>query len=352
VGPNAHGKTTILEALSLATNLRSFKTSSSSELIRKGETQSLVSVQLEKPTASKITVGLEGNRKSVRVDEKAIASRARYPFLGGSLSFSPDDLMLIKGSPENRRDFLDSFSISLNPQYDSVLQKYSKVLKQRNALLKSIKEGKAFFEELPLWTESLIEAAIPIYQERYRAVALLNQNLPDVYRQLFHTTEKIRFQYGHRFASDISEERSQIENQLIEKLNQVAVGETATGYTLVGPHKDDLEIFIDDLDCRTYGSQAQTRGLVIALKVTQLELSRHHRSWSPLLLLDDIISEFDDHRVHSLVDYLSQYPGQLFVTTAEINKVKALHSQFSAFKVIDLSPKSHQDLRFVLEEQA
>jgi DNA replication and repair protein RecF len=94
------------------------------------------------------------------------------------------------------------------------------------------------------------------------------------------------------------------------------------------------------MDARTFASQGQIRGIVIALKVAQLELTRAYRTWSPLLLLDDIISELDDHRVKALVNYLSNYPGQLFVTTAEVSKVKALHSQFSGFKVIDLGQKS------------
>lgn len=335
--------------------LRSFRTRASSELIQEGCQQGLISVELERPTASKISLGLEGNKKSLRVDEKVCGSKSKFPFLGGSLSFSPDDLMLVKGSPEARRTFLDDFSISLDPHYSAILQRYEKVLKQRNALLKSIKEGRAHFEELPLWTESLIEAAMPIYKERLRAIELLNRHMPVIYQQLFNTKEVIRLRYHHRFQDELSDDAQVIESQMIDKLNQLLPAEQASGFSLVGPHKDDVDLMINDLDCRTYGSQGQTRGLVIALKITQLELNRSFRNWSPILLLDDIISEFDDSRVQALVDYLSKYPGQLFVTTAEVSKVKTLHGQFSGFKVIDLglnsSRKSQNQIDFVLEAQ-
>lgn len=340
VGPNAVGKTTLLEALAVATNLKSFRTSHSLELISFGESEGLISVEIEYPTHSKISVGFQEKRRSILVDEKKVSSKSKFPFLGSSVSFSPDDLILIKGSPEGRRNYLDDLSLCLDPQFERVLEKYERTLQQRNRLLKRIKEGLAGFEELPLWTETLIESAIPIYLRRQTLIQKLNSELNKIYQELFRTSERISIKYDHRFPRDFTDSEQDVENLMIDKLNALSDGERASGHSLVGPHKDDFEIFIDQMESRTFASQGQTRGLVIALKVAQIELSRAMRNFSPILLLDDIISELDDRRVHALVHYLSRYPGQMFVTTAEMNKVKNLHEDFSNFKVIDLRPKN------------
>jgi DNA replication and repair protein RecF len=332
VGPNAQGKSSILEALSLITTLKSFRTHKTIELIRETETQASVTAELIDPTRSKVVLGLDQNKKHLKVDGQDLASKSKYPFLGSCVSFSPDDLYLVKGDPERRRHFLDELGVSLEPGFSKVLLRFEQVLKQRNKLLKSIKSGHFLFEEYSLWTEKFIEAAVPVYEGRLRFVKSLNEELAKVFKLLFQTSESLSISYHSSLNLGGS-----IAEALLQRINQVSEGERAIGYTLVGPHRDDLQIDIQNRSAKNFGSQGQIRGIVIALKVAQLELCRFQRSWSPILLLDDIISELDDSRVKALVDFLSSYPGQLFVTTAEVNKVKALHRQFSAFKIIDLT---------------
>jgi DNA replication and repair protein RecF len=331
------------------TQLKSFRTSHSSELIQEKETQALVSAEISLPTASRINLGLEGNKKSLRVDDKVFSSRAKYPFLGSSVTFSPDDLMLVKGGPEQRRLLMDELLVGIDPEKAILISRYQKVLKQRNSLLKSVRETGRGRDQLASWTIALIEAAIPLIEARIQLVRSLNLKLPKVYQQIFNTAEQLSVEYAHRLGSDIMSS-SEIEAQLVHKLSMYAEAEIASGYTLVGPHKDDLEFRLNGMDVRTFGSQGQTRGLVIVLKIAQLELAREMRGNSPILLLDDIISELDDFRVDALVRYLAHYPGQLFVTTAEMKKVESLHLQFSDFKVIPLSNQlSHEA---VLEQEA
>jgi len=338
VGPNAVGKTSLLESLSMGTQLSSFRTSKVAEMITLGQTEVFISLILSEPTHSKISIGMGLQRRVISIDEKKIASRSKYPFLGSSVSFSPDDLLLIKGSPEARRKYLDDLCVSLDPEFEIVLARYRRVLQQRNNLLKKMKEGSARFEELPLWTETLIEAAVPIYLRRSQVIQQLNQEVSKIYQQLFNTTETVRVIYDHRFESNFTISEQDVENLMIDKLNLRAEAERLSGFSLVGPHKDDFVVTIDGTDSQTFASQGQTRGLVIALKVAQIEMSRELRKSAPILLLDDIISELDDQRVRALIRYLASYEGQMFVTTAEVNKVKALHSEFSNFKVIDLAP--------------
>ncbi len=341
VGPNAVGKTSILEALSLLTQLKSFRSTRSTELVQNSFSQASVAAELEKPTASRVLISMEETRKRLEIDGKTVTSKARYPLIGGSVTFSPDDLSLVKSGPEARRDFLNELCVSLNPSFALVLKKYDKILRQRNLLLKMLKERKAPLDSLVPWTEGLIESAVPIYRERADTVEILNESLGAIYRNLFGVNEFVRTQYEHRLESSPQGLNAQeIERLLVDKLNRYAEAEIASGYSLVGPHKDDMGFFIQNMEARTYGSQGQIRGLVIALKVAQLELTKKFRTFTPILLLDDIISELDDARVQALVTYLSNYPGQLFVTTAEISKVKALHSQFQGFKVIDLAEKT------------
>lgn len=330
IGPNARGKTTILEGLSLSTSLHSFRTSKIGEVIQEGQKQASITVDLERPVVSRILVGLEEGKRQLKVDEKVI-TKSKFPYLGGSVSFGPDDLSLVKGGPESRRFFLDDLGVSIDPSFAKTVQRFERVLKQRNKILKLMKAGENRTDELSVWTHEFVEAAAPLYEGRMHFINILNQSLPSLYAELFAITEKLSASYTHSLLSE-----DHIRESLIEKLNQLSEAERAVGHGLVGPHRDDLVFRINGMDARTFASQGQIRGIVIALKVAQLELTRAYRTWSPLLLLDDIISELDDHRMKALVNYLSNYPGQLFVTTAEVNKVKALHTQFSGFKVIDL----------------
>lgn len=340
VGPNARGKTTILESLALITSLKSFRTSKNLELIQNGKTEASVTIKLYTPTASKIVLAIEAHRKAIKMDEKQITPRSKFPFLGSSVSFGPDDLYLIKGGPDGRRDFLDELSIGLDPSVLKIIQRFERVLKQRNKLLNLIKNGGSCFEEYSIWTKEFLDAAIPLYKERFKTVSILNEKLNKIFKDLFQINESVSVTYKHSLSTE-----DDVAGALSEKIDQLSDAEKAVGYTLVGPHRDDLIFKIDQMEARDYASQGQIRGIVIALKVAQLELTRDHRNWSPILLLDDIISELDDQRVEALVEYLSNYPGQLFVTTAEVNKVKALHSKFSGFKLVDLGAQKLKILR-------
>ena len=180
---------------------------------------------------------------------------------------------------------------------------------------------------------------MPVYQTRIKTLHFLNEHLPKIYHALFKTEEIWPAHYENQL-----EDTSLIESSLYKKVNQVREAEKIVGYSLVGPHRDDLCFFIKGREAKGYGSQGQIRGLVIALKILQLELLQtQSKTGTPILLLDDIISELDDKRVMALMEYLVSYPGQLFVTTAEITKVQSLYRLFSSFKIIDLSSKKTQN---------
>ncbi len=313
------------------TFLKSFRTSTISEFLQSGKDSGSISIGIEKPSAHRVVIGINQNRKLIKVDENLVTQKNKYPFLGQSVSFVPDDLYLMKGGPDGRREFMDDLGITLEPGYRDILKRFQTSLKQRNTVLRAIKEGESRFSELLTWTDEFVRCAVPVYEERLDLTRRLNEILPQIFHNLFNVSEKVSVSYE----TNLPEEAS-LSDALFSKLNRLSEAERAVGYGLVGPHRDDFLFKINHLEARSYASQGQMRGMVIALKVAQIELSRTHRNGSPILLLDDIISELDEHRVQSLIEFLASYPGQLFVTTAEVNKVRSLHRQFSSFKVIDL----------------
>lgn len=339
VGKNAQGKTSILEALSLISQLKSFRSHRLDELIQSGKTQMSVSAELSKPTRSRVLLAAEGNRKTIRLDEKRMSSASKYPLMGMSVSFVPDDLYLLKGGPDGRRQFFDDLALCVDPQNFQIYKNFQKALKQRNGLLKQIKEGLASSDQLEIWTSAYVSSAQAVYKLRQALLKKMEASLCLIYQSLFGVSEQIGIRYEHGFERDDFDDMD-----FYARLARRQDAEMAVGYTLVGPHRDDFKFFINGLEVKASASQGQTRSLVIALKISQVELVRQQRQVDPLLLLDDIISELDEQRVQALVRYLANYSGQLFVTTAEAAKLKRLHEQFSSFKLIELSKPQNPEI--------
>ena len=333
VGPNARGKTSVLEAISLITHWQSFRTNRSQELIQEGKNELSVTAEILNPVRCRVVFGVNKDKRLVTMDGKSVGSKSKYDFLGGSVTFCPDDLLMIKSGPDLRRDFLNQLGWSLDSQYSKTLQNFERVLKQRNKLLKAIRDGRFSFEEYSIWTEKFVEAAVPLYEQRLQLTKTLNRILPQIYKSLFNTpNEEVSVVYDYSLS-----EHSSISEALYQKINQLGEAERAVGYSLVGPQRDDILIKLNGLEAKTYASQGQIRGIVIALKIAQLELTKSYRSWQPVLLLDDIISELDETRTEALMSYLSSYAGQMFLTTPEASKVKHFQERFSGFKTIDLT---------------
>lgn len=298
-------------------------------------------METSKPTVNEVLIGLSGRQKQVKIDSKKVSSKAKYGFLGSSVCFVPDDLYLVKGSPDTRRSYIDDLTVNLDTSAFRYFSQFQKTLKQRNRVLKKIKEGVRDYEQLDLWTDQFVSSAVDVYQQRQSVVGRLNRVLPEIYGRLFGVEE--RLSVNHLSNLDDADD---FREGLGLKLRRLREAECAVGYSLAGPHRDDFSFLIDELPAKSFASQGQTRSIVIALKIAQLELTREARKWSPILLLDDIISELDEQRVGALVEYLANYPGQLFVTTAEYNKLKTLHDRFSQFELIDLmKPENSPNLR-------
>lgn len=331
VGENAQGKTNLLEAIYLLATGRSYRTARDAELVRWGAEQAVVSaVVLRQVGEARLDVTLrEAGPKTVRVNGKV---RRRLSDLFGitvAVVFSPDDLRLVKGSPEERRRFLDLEIAQVSAVYRHHLIRYHQVLRQRNNLLRAIGEGQAEPEGLAEWDPQLLESGVEIVVHRARAVRELSRLAGASHERISDGRETLELRYlpfwidaepGTGPAEETAgraelEERAAVRPIYAEELRRLRRAELARGNTLCGPHRDDLQFLINGVDARRFGSQGQQRSAVLSTKLAEVAFMEEEVGEPPLLLLDDVLSELDAGR---RLKFLDQVSGrvQTFITTA------------------------------------
>lgn len=350
-GPNASGKTNFLEAVHVLSNLRSFRTHVFRELVRWDEKQAYVrgiilaggAEEQDSAHTKTLAVGINGNVRTPSINTKTCKSFRDYLRTFPSISFVPDDLSLIKGAPASRRYFLDKGTFLFHPPYWSLLTDYNKLLRQKNALLRAIQQkGKKEIQKnyLPLtsnmdagdpceiWNTQLQVVGSKIITYRLRFIQNIQRLIKAVYRRWLGTDETIDLQYKSSIGSVIEAcqdgmspghaEAEQTYQYVVEKyektLQRSREREYRLGTAVIGPHRDDLEVFLAGKLIRLYGSQGQQRTAVLALKLAEVQLYFERYNEYPVLLLDDVTSELDVYRNNRLFE--SFRPGlQIFVTS-------------------------------------
>lgn len=323
VGNNAQGKSNLLEAVELLATLRSHRSTRDRDLIREGELISKISATLERQSGiTDLSLTLRRNgRRTVALNSETI--RRHMDFLGilNAVQFSSLDLDLVRGGPDQRRTWLDTLLIQLEPVYAHILQQYNQVLRQRNALLKRIQSSDGHSEELTVWNEQLISAGVRVIRRRSRAIALLAPVAANWHESISGSTEMLQVKYTPNvFGEDKNLE--ELQQAFVEKIAQRAIAEQHQGTTLVGPHRDEVELTINQTPARAYGSQGQQRTLVLALKLAELKLIEEVVGESPLLLLDDVLAELDLHRQNQLLEAI-QDRFQTLITTTHLGSFDA-----------------------------
>jgi len=324
VGNNAQGKSNLLEAVELLATLRSHRSTRDRDLVREGELMSKVSATLERQTGiTDLSLTLRRNgRRTVALNSENI--RRQMDFLGilNAVQFSSLDLDLVRGGPDQRRTWLDTLLIQLEPVYAHILQQYNQVLRQRNALLKKIQssDGQSL-EELTVWNEQLVSAGIRVIRRRSRAIALLAPVAANWHESISGSTEVLQIKYTPNVVT-ADDHFDELQQAFVEKISSRAIAEQHQGTTLVGPHRDEVELTINQTPARAYGSQGQQRTLVLALKLAELKLIEEVVGESPLLLLDDVLAELDLHRQNQLLDAI-QDRFQTLITTTHLGSFDA-----------------------------
>lgn len=317
VGENGQGKTNLLEGLYYLATLKPLRASKLSELVAFGEADAKVTGKFVLAGAEReISVEVEAGSRRAYVDGKKAGSLEAY-FGGVSVvAFTPDDLQVVKGGPEGRRNFLDRAVFNRFPAFLSESREYAKALKSRNRLLK---EG-APAAHLSAWDATLARVGARLWVRRRALMGELAVRAQGAFARIGRTEAPVHYTYAPAkllaldFAAATEES---LQHALADALAQRLPRDLERGYTSVGPHVDDLELSMGTHAARAFASQGQSRALVLAWKVAEIENLHAHAGFLPLLLLDDVSSELDPERNAFLMGYLAESGAQVFLTTTD-----------------------------------
>ncbi|MEH2027247.1 DNA replication/repair protein RecF [Nostoc sp.] len=328
VGNNAQGKSNLLEAVELLATLRSHRMTRDRDLVQEGEAIAQINATLERQTGlSELTLTLRRNgRRSVALNGESI--RRQMDFLGvlNAVQFSSLDLELVRGGPEGRRNWLDTLLIQLEPVYAHILQQYNHVLRQRNAFLKKTQDGlnptypltaldtQHGLTELAVWDAQLATTGTRVIRRRDRAIQRLAPIASAWHASISGSTEVLQIKYVPNIPVE-DNQPEEVQQAFLAKIQQRAVAQMHQGTSLVGPHRDEIELTINQTPARQYGSQGQQRTLVLALKLAELQLIEEVVKEPPLLLLDDVLAELDLSRQNQLLDAIQDRFQTLITTT-------------------------------------
>lgn len=333
LGSNAQGKTNLLEAVELLSTLRSHRIARDRDLVQTGESVAQVAATVERQSGClDLTLMLRANgRRTLRVNSEIV--RRHLDFLGtlNTVQFSSLDLDLVRGGPGERRNWLDTVLIQLEPVYSSILQQYTQVLRQRNAFLRHRAEqssggSRADRDQLDLWNQQLAAAGCRVIRRRARLLERLAPLAQFWHQSISGSTEILSIYYAPNVPLSATHPDS-VNEAFLSKIQQKAIAEQHQGLSLVGPHRDEVEFLINNTPARQYGSQGQQRTLVLAIKLAELKLIEQVVGEPPLLLLDDVLAELDLTRQNQLLDTL-QDRFQTLITTTHLGVFDAqwLHS--------------------------
>lgn len=325
-GPNAAGKTSLVEAITLLAWGRSHRTTNDGELVRWGAEFSRVEGRIDddpaRPGAHERTVEVvvaragTGTRKRIRVD--GIGRRASA--LGAILRvvvFAPEEMLLVVGAPALRREAVDRLASQLLPTHGADLATYTRSLAQRNQLLRQIRDEGADRAQLRFWTEQCIELGAAVVAGRQRLLEALAEPLAAAHR-LIAPDEASAGALGLEYRTNAPPGPGETtRDALRRRFHETAEKEVWNGTTLIGPHRDDIAFVLGGRDLAGFASRGQQRTAILALKLAELDLVTSHDGRPPLLLLDDVFSELDPARRGHLVRKVGELP-QAFVTTTTV----------------------------------
>ena len=321
LGANAQGKTNIIEALYYAAFGRSHRTSSDAELIRMGDPGAHIALRFlrhDVPGELSFTFA-HGARRRIERGGEHLRQRDLVGILPMVL-FSPEDLFLVKGAPALRRRYLDAELSQASPAYYGELLRYTRILKQRNAVLKDIRERLAAPDDLLPWDAQLAKSAAYIVTRRTSAVAQLGALSARV-QSVLAAGEELTLVYDIAGAAPESGAKDDMTERLYlwynKMLREGRARDIARAATGVGPHLDDLVLRVGGMNLRSFGSQGQQRTGALALKLAELFYLQENVGEAPILLLDDVMSELDADRRRALLDFIRHENIQTFITATD-----------------------------------
>lgn len=338
-GENGAGKTNWLEAIAVLASARAFRTARLQETIKFGENEAQIqgAVRESPEIVRELRVSITGSSKILSINGKRESANAYIGQLH-AVVFNADELEIVRGQPDERRRFLDAGIVGLHPPFSRVFADYNRIVKQKNALLQRAQDESLSLdkvsEALEPWNQQLTTVATKIHKARVRFVERINDVLE---KKLFGREE-----LSIRYASSLEEKGDLVdyENLLAERLRVRVQAEMAAGYSLIGPHRDDMELKFDGHDMRKFGSAGQQRSALLLLQLANIAVFQTTRGEYPLFLIDDIDAELDYKRIGKLLEFL-EGKTQTFVTTSKESFVERFGHLGKLFRVSQGEAKSN-----------
>ncbi len=330
VGDNGQGKTNLLEAIYVIATLRSFRTAKLTDLIAFGQPEAKLGARVIKDDLVRVyEVDLAPGARKVRLDGKVARPLARY--FGGFnvVVFTPEDLALPRGSPGDRRRFLDRGVFNFEPGYLAIATDYDKVLRTRNSVLKQagqgVLAGRQLDEMLAVYDTQLAMLAVSIVAARVKFLENLGPELVKAFTAITRTG----LNAGARYVSKLVGKPAPV---IEDELRAGRAKDLATQSTQLGPHRDDVVLELDGREAGSFASQGQLRAIMLAWKTAELEVLGRAHGDQPILLLDDVSSELDPARNEFLFQHLATLAGQCFITTTHGSHV-LLHAERADYRI-------------------
>jgi len=332
LGKNAVGKTNLLEAIYLLENGKSHRTSNHQELIKWDNDFSIVkaSVQrLDRDLALEATISKEGGKqlKINGIKQKRAQGKVRPVY---TIIFTPDHLKIVKETPEHRRSYIDEILEKVKVDYGYWRQQFAKILRQRNMLLKKVYIGRMKSDIIDYWDKQLIEAGVKLIVARKNIIEKLEGHAKQAYRDISNEETEFSLKYENQLLLE-EEPVESLSVRYLEELKKKRKIEIERGQTLTGPHRDDMAIYVNGIDVRTFGSQGEQRSASLSLKLAELSIISDIVKESPILLLDDVMSELDEIRRKTLMNKIENGPQTIITST---NKEYFTESDLSSMNVV------------------
>ena len=324
MGENAQGKTNLIEAIWICTGVRSFRSTKDKDMIDLEGDKADISISFENDYREQ-KIDFSVLRQDIK-NKRILLNGVKLPYpskLFGKLRcvvFTPEDLSLSKGSPDNRRQFLDLCISQIKGTYAAVVIRYNNILEQRNTLLKSIAYGRSDADELDVWDIQLSKLGAYISMLRYNYSKKLSEKAARLYSEISGGRESLELSYSSTVFDNIegrTDYRGDLASEYLECLIKNRDEDIRLGYTGKGVHRDDLNAFIDGLPARDFASQGQHRSIALVLKLAQAYILTDETGEAPVFLLDDVLSELDPSRQDFVISKIDNM--QVFITCCDEN---------------------------------
>lgn len=320
-GQNGQGKTNLLEAIWLFTGCKSFRASKDSELVQFERENAKISMSFQTEFRENNAAIFIDKKRTANLNGVSLASPRELIGKYYSVVFSPIHLSLIKDGPINRRKFIDTAISQIDNMYAKKLTYFNHLIQQKNALLKNAAENPSLLDTLDIWDEKIALAGAEVICDRINYIKMLQKKATDIYSGISGEREELGIKYLSNVRYE-SEEKQDIARIYFESMQKHRPNDLYLKNTTTGPHRDDIEILINGISARKFGSQGQQRSASLALKLGEAEIIKDLKGEHPVILLDDVMSELDSTRQNYILNKMTG--KQVFITCCEKETVSRL----------------------------